>query len=54
MLWLLVVVIVLLLLFGGGGYRYRDRYGRSYTGGVSLLGLLVLALLVLFLAGVIR
>jgi hypothetical protein len=54
MIWLIVVVIVVLLLFGGIGYGYRDRFGAGYSGGVSLIGLLLIILVVLFLLGVLR
>jgi hypothetical protein len=54
MLTLLIALIVLLVLFGGVGYGYRDRWGGYYTGGTSLLGLIVVVLLVLFVLGALR
>jgi hypothetical protein len=54
MLTLLIALIVLLVLFGGVGYGYRDRWGGYYTGGTSLLGLIVVVLLVLWLIGALR
>jgi hypothetical protein len=54
MLWLLIVLIAILVLFGGFGYSRRDAWGNYYTGGTSLLGLLVVIFLVLLLLGVIR
>ena len=54
MLTLLIVLIVLFLLFGGVGYGYRDRWGSYYTGGTSLLGLLVVIFVILLLIGAIH
>lgn len=54
MLTLLIVLVVLFLLFGGVGYGYRDRWGSYYTGGTSLLGLLVVILIVLYLLGAVH
>ena len=54
MLTLLLILVVLFLLFGGIGYGYRDRWGGYYTGGTSLLGLLVLIFLLLLLVGAIH
>lgn len=54
MIWLIGVVIVVLLLFGGIGSGYRDRFAAGYNGGVSLIGLLLIILVVLFLLGVLR
>jgi Protein of unknown function (DUF3309) len=51
---LLIVLIVILLLFGGVGYGYRDRWGKYYTSGTGLLGLLVVILLILYLLGAIK
>lgn len=48
MLWLIIGIVVLLLLFGGLGYGYRDRYGGYYGGGVSLIGLVLLVLFVIW------
>jgi hypothetical protein len=48
MLWLIVGIVVLLLLFGGLGYGYRDRWGNYYGGGVSLIGLVLLVLFVIW------
>jgi hypothetical protein len=54
LLTLLIILIVLFLLFGGIGYGYRDRWGGYYTGGTSLLGVLVLLFIILVLLGVIN
>ena len=51
MLWLLILVVVLLLLFGGVGYGYRGSWGGYYGGGVSLLGLILIILFVVWLIG---
>ncbi|MGH2457089.1 MAG: DUF3309 family protein [Candidatus Limnocylindria bacterium] len=48
MLWLIVIIAVLLLLFGGLGYSYRDRWGNYYGGGVSLIGLILVVLFILW------
>ncbi|HET6381739.1 MAG TPA: DUF3309 domain-containing protein [candidate division Zixibacteria bacterium] len=48
MLWIIVAVAVFLLLFGGLGYGYRDRWGRSYDGGVALIGLILVVLVVIW------
>lgn len=50
-LWVIVIIVVLLLLFGGIGYGRRDAWGRNYGGGIGLLGLILIVLLVLWLAG---
>ena len=54
MLTLLIILIVLFLLFGGVGYGYRDRWGSYYTGGTSLLGILVVIFVILLLLGAIH
>ncbi len=46
---IILLVIVLVLLFGGGGYYGYSRYGGSGLGGV--LGLVLIALLVLWYFG---
>lgn len=54
MLTLLIILIVLFLLFGGIGYGYRDSWGSYYTGGTSLLGILVVIFVILLLLGAIH
>lgn len=54
MLTLLTILIVLFLLFGGIGYGYRDSWGSYYTGGTSLLGILVVIFVILLLLGAIH
>ena len=51
MLWIIVVVVVLLLLFGGVGHGYRGSWGSYYGGGVSLIGLILIILFVIWLIG---
>lgn len=51
MLWLLIVVLIILFAFGGVGYRRRDSLGSYYTGGIGLLGVILLVLLTLFALG---
>ena len=51
---LLIILVVLFLLFGGFGYGRRARWGSYYTGGTSLLGLLVAIFVVLVLLGAIK
>jgi hypothetical protein len=48
---ILLALIVLLLLFGGIGYGYRGSWGGYYTGGLGVIGLLVVIVLVLWLLG---
>lgn len=43
---LLIILVVVLLAFGGVGYGYRDRWCYGYSGGVGILGALVLLLVV--------
>jgi hypothetical protein len=54
MLWLLIVVLVVLLLFGGLGYNSRASWGNYYGGGVSLLGLILIILFIVWLLGGLR
>ena len=50
---MLLLIIVLLLLFGGGGGYYGySRWGSS--GGLGVLGTVVLIAVVLYLVGVLR
>ncbi len=51
MLWFIIVIVVLLLLFGGVGYGYRDSWGNYYGGGISLIGLILIVLFVIWLIG---
>jgi hypothetical protein len=54
LLTLLIILIVLFLLFGGIGYGYRDSWGGYYTGGTSLLGLLLVVFVILLLVNAIH
>jgi hypothetical protein len=45
----ILIIVVLIILFGGGGYYAHGRYGGTGLGGV--LGVVVLILVVLWLAG---
>ena len=45
----ILIIVVLLLLFGGGGYYGYNRYGGRGLSGV--LGLVLIIVLVLWLAG---
>jgi hypothetical protein len=54
LLTLLIILIVLFLLFGGVGYGYRDSWGGYYTGGTSLLGLLLVIFVLLLLVNAIH
>jgi hypothetical protein len=54
MLWILIVLILALVLVRGGGYRYRGNWGGYYSGGTSLLGVLVILFLLLWLLGIIH
>jgi len=54
MLTLLIVLLIVFLLFGGFGYGRRASLGNYYTGGTSLLGLLVVIFIVLVLLGAIK
>jgi hypothetical protein len=50
---LIVLIVVLVLLFGGGGGYYYGRgrdWGAPHYGG-GLLGLILIVLLILWLAG---
>ncbi len=50
---MLLLIIVLLLLFGGGGGYYGySRWGSS--GGLGIVGTVVVIALVLYLIGVLR
>jgi len=50
---MLLLIIVLLLLFGGGGGYYGySRWGTS--GGMGIVGTVVLIALVLYLVGALR
>jgi hypothetical protein len=49
---ILIIVLLLLLFGGGGGYYGYSMYGGPGLGGV--LGLVLIILLVLWLAGAIR
>jgi hypothetical protein len=50
---MLLLIIVLLLLFGGGGGYYGySRWGSS--GGLGIVGTVVVIALVLYLLGVLR
>lgn len=49
---LLLIVVILLLLFGGGGYYGYNRYGGTGLGGA--LGLVLVVLAVLWLAGAVH
>lgn len=46
---LLIIVVLILLFGGGGGYYSYNRYGGRGLGGV--LGLVLIVMLVLWLAG---
>lgn len=48
MLWLVIIALVLLLLFGGVGYGRRDAWGGGYTGGVGLLGLILIIVFIIW------
>ena len=48
MLWILIVVALILLLFGGVGYGNRATWGGYYGGGVSLLGLILIVLFIIW------
>lgn len=48
MLWVIIVIAVLLLLFGGFGYGYRDRYSGYYSGGLGLIGLILVVLFIVW------
>jgi hypothetical protein len=48
MLFWLIVIVVLLLLFGGVGYGYRDAWGNYYGGGVSLIGLILIIIFIIW------
>ena len=50
---MLLLIIVLLLLFGGGGGYYGySRWGRS--GGLGMVGTVLLIVVVLYLVGALR
>jgi hypothetical protein len=49
MLTILLIVLLIILLGGGGGYYAHGRYGGAGLGGV--LGLVLIALMVLWLVG---
>ncbi len=51
MLFWIIVIAVILLLFGGVGYGYRDSWGNYYGGGVSLIGLILIIVFVIWLIG---
>jgi hypothetical protein len=47
---MLILILVLLLLFGGaGGYYGHSRWGTG--GGISVVGLVLIVLAVLYLGG---
>jgi hypothetical protein len=52
---MLLLIIVLLLLFGGGGGYYGySRWGRGSSGGLGIVGTVVLIAVVLYLVGALR
>jgi hypothetical protein len=49
---LLVILVLLLLVGGGGGYYGYSRWGPS--GGLGIVGTVLLILVVLYLVGALR
>ena len=49
---LVIVIIVLAIVFGGGGHFYNG--GAYRTGGLGIAGLLIVALVILFLSGAVH
>jgi hypothetical protein len=48
MLWIIIGILVLLLLFGGVGYGYRGSWGGYYGGGISLIGLILIVIFIIW------
>ena len=51
MLFWIIVIAILLLLFGGVGYGSRDSWGNYYGGGISVLGLILIIVFIIWAIG---
>ena len=49
---MLIILIILAVLFlGGGGYGYSNGWPGHYSGGIGIVGIVVLVLIIALLFG---